>query len=174
MIGLRPLEQARGFWPNVELGLSFMNVGAFSRSGTGTYLPSGTAMYNFKYRVASRALWFTSRWTIYQQDQWQVFANANLGFAQNKTSGYEQTALPGFSQYANYAFGGKTNTGLAYALGLGAGYRIDAKWQVRLAYNYQNLGKEQLGASSSLQPTTSPATTLLNNAFSLSLSYKFK
>lgn len=130
---------------SLHSGLSIHVLAPFDETGT-ISADGAPSSATYSYHVASTALMANAS-LVYQLGCHQLdalYVRLSMGLSQNRASGYTRVNGAGDAS-PSMAFTNHTETGLAYGVGLGMQFKINAHWWVGPEYQYWNLGTVSLG-----------------------------
>ncbi|MFW2569903.1 outer membrane protein [Legionella sp. 29fVS95] len=138
------------------------------------------ALFNYKFHIRSVRAMAEAQFT-WMLSQLATFINIGVGPAWSRLNGYSESPVDSIGYVALPPFQSRTDTNLAYQVGLGVGYRFNVKpsvlnhqhEQIALGYRYINLGRASFGTRGDVYPYRLDIGRLTTNEFYLSYTHLF-
>jgi len=128
------------------LGLRYKYL--FSNNIQGQVIQYSTAKYtnyDYKWRTDSNVLLAQGKLNLTPFAQLLPYISGGVGVAFNRSASYSETALPDITPRISPSFGGNTQSQLAWTVGAGLDYRLNAAIILSAGYEFQYFGKIQSG-----------------------------
>ncbi len=133
------------WFPSFSLGLRYSYLWSTAVQGRISLMGGRFAnYYQYAYTLQAQTLMLQGTVGLYSWQHFKPYLIVGLGAAMNTFSGYhEHEIVPdhGFRPEIPPGYGNKTRYQLAYSLGLGVAYQLTEHWQIKVDYQWQNLGE---------------------------------
>lgn len=142
-IGYQKVTQQRWF-PSFSLGLRYSYLFSTPVDGRISLMGGRFAnYYHYVYKINAQSLMLVGTLDLYQWNKVKPYLIFGIGASANTfATYYENEIVPdhGFRPEISPGYGNNTQYQLAYSVGAGLSYQLSAHWQMKVAYQWQNLG----------------------------------